>query len=443
MESQFNQIRNSIKGSVTLKLISIGIVMLVLLIPKSSIESLIYERQGLRNEAELDISSKWGLEQMIMGPVVAVPYWSYERIEKEIRKVKKYAYFLPEKLFIDGILAPESRYRGIHEVIVYQSTMNISGQFLKPDFSKLNIDPQDVIWNETQLQFSVSDLRGIKESMLLDWNGRKLPFEPGLSARHVMQKGLNTPVAFEEEKHYAFSFDLKINGSSNVSFIPVGAETKVQLKSPWADPSFTGDQLPESREVSENGFVANWSVLNLNRSYPQQWKGAEYQLTDSHFGVNLFIAANEYQKSTRSAKYALLILFLTFITYFLVEVLGKKKIHPVQYGIVGLALIIFYTLLLSMSEYIAFNLAYGIAAIVIVASITGYSIAIFGSTKRGLSMGGFLSLVYFFIFIILQSQDFSLLIGSIGLFITLVMVMYFSRNVNWYELKVPTTKSNS
>ncbi|MCR9252210.1 MAG: cell envelope integrity protein CreD [bacterium] len=442
MESQFNQIRNSIKGSITLKLISIGAVILILLIPKSHIESLIYERQGLRNEAIMDISSKWGLEQTIKGPIVSIPYWCYEKIDKEVHKIKKYAYFLPEKYNVNGELKPESRYRGIHEVVVYQSELMIDGEFSKPDFSKLNILEKDILWNEAQLQFGISDLRGINESIEINWDGAKQQFSPGLSSRHIMQRGLNTPITFTESKNYQFKFDLSINGSSNISFIPVGAETKVLMKSSWKDPSFTGNLLPRNRKITTEGFVADWSVLNLNRPYPQQWKGAEYQMDDSQFGVNLFIAANEYQKSTRSAKYALLILFLTFITYFLVEVLGKKKIHPVQYGIVGLALIIFYTLLLSISEYLSFNFAYGIAALVIIVSIAGYSASIFQSAKRGVSMGGFLSLVYFFIFIILQSQDFSLLIGSIGLFVTLVAVMYFSRNVNWYNLKLKASENN-
>lgn len=438
MESQFNQIRNSIKGSISLKLISIGIVIAVLLIPKSHIEDLIYERQSLRSEAIMDISSKWGLSQTIKGPVVSVPFWSYEQIGNEIRQIKKYAYFLPDKFHVDGEVNPEPRYRGIHEVIVYQSGLNIKGEFLRPDFAKLNIAEQDILWDEAQLQFGISDLRGINESIELDWNGNIQNFTPGVASKHLMQKGLSVPVSFTERLIYEFSFDVSLNGSSNLSFIPVGAETKVNLNSPWTDPSFTGNLLPRNRDINEKGFTADWSVLNLNRSYPQQWIGAEYQLDDSQFGVDLYIAANEYQKSNRSAKYALLILFLTFITYFLVEILSKKKIHPIQYGIVGLALIIFYTLLLSISEYLQFNLAYAISAAVIVLSITGYSISIFQHTIRGLSMGGFLSLVYFFIFIILQSQDFSLLIGSIGLFVTLVAVMYFSRNVNWYNLKVPS-----
>ena len=444
MENQLKNLQNKVKGSVTLKLISIGIVILILLYPKSAIEDLISERQNMRYTAITDVTSKWGTDQVIVGPIISIPYWQYKEVEKKLIKTKYYAFFLPEELKIDGNLQPESRYRGIHEVIVYQSDLQIQGSFEHPDFEVLNIDPAEIIWEEAQVQFSLSDLRGIKEAIPITLGKERLMFKPGLNCTNVLSRGLSVPLTIEAENQNSipFDFDVKINGSTTLSFTPVGSETKISVNSPWQDPSFTGNILPANREISEAGFTADWSVLNLNRSYPQQWRGAAYSLANSDFGVELFVPANEYQKSTRSAKYAMLILFLTFVTYFFGEILGKRKIHPIQYGIVGLNIIIFYTLLVSISEYLPFNIAYAIAAVFIIGAVSSYSVSIFKSAKRGAYMGGFLVVVYLFIFVILQSQDYSLLIGSIGLFITLVLVMYFSRNVNWYDIKVPS-KSNS
>ncbi len=444
MENQLKNLQNKVKGSVTLKLISIGIVILILLYPKSAIEDLISERQNMRYTAITDVTSKWGTDQVIVGPIISIPYWQYKEVEKKLIKTKYYAFFLPEELKIDGNLEPESRYRGIHEVIVYQSDLQIQGSFEHPDFDVLNIDPAEIIWEEAQVQFSLSDLRGIKEAIPIILGNERLMFKPGLNCTNVLSRGLSVPLTIDAKNQTSipFDFDVKINGSTTLSFTPVGSETKISVNSPWQDPSFTGNILPANRNISEAGFTADWSVLNLNRSYPQQWRGAAYSLANSDFGVELFVPANEYQKSTRSAKYAMLILFLTFVTYFFGEILGKRKIHPIQYGIVGLNIIIFYTLLVSISEYLPFNIAYAIAAVFIIGAVSSYSVSIFKSTKRGAYMGGFLVVVYLFIFVILQSQDYSLLIGSIGLFITLVLVMYFSRNVNWYDIKVPS-KSNS
>ncbi|MGB3469047.1 MAG: cell envelope integrity protein CreD, partial [Cyclobacteriaceae bacterium] len=252
-------------------------------------------------------------------------------------------------------------------------------------------------------------------------------------------KGLHVPISWNDvDNSIAYSYQVNLNGSKNLSFLPLAGETKVKLTSTWDAPSFTGEFVPHNRKITNEGFSAEWGILSLNTSFPQQWNTEQYSLKESEFGVSLFQPVNLYQKTTRSAKYAILIIFLTFLTFFIIENLGKLQLHPIQYGMVGLGLIIFYTLLLSLSEYILFQWAYLISAAMIVLIIGGYSITVFNSIKRGGLVGAFTALLYLFIYIIIQSEDYSLLIGSFGLYIVLAAAMYFSRKINWYKYKVPT-----
>jgi inner membrane protein len=211
----------------------------------------------------------------------------------------------------------------------------------------------------------------------------------------------------------------------------MGRETKVEAISSWPDPSFTGGYLPDLRTVRDSGFVANWRVLALNRKFPQQWKGGTYDLGSAAFGVSLIVPVDTYQQTTRSVKYAILIILLTFTAFFLIEWIYRRPIHSLQYILVGFALCLFYTLLLSFAEYIGFNAAYGVAAAATIALITWYV----GSMLRSAGMCLFIALMlcvqYGFVFTLIQLQDYALLMGSIGLFISLATVMYFSRKIRW------------
>lgn len=430
-----NQKSKHFTKSLSFKLISIGVVIIVLLYPMYKIQGLISERDGNRLQAQLEVGEMWGGEQILEGPVVIVPYWHYERINDEVVRMKRQAKFLPEKLKIEGEIFPESLSRSIYEIIVYSSELRISGNIYKPDIEKLGIDDKEAIWEEAQLQISVSDIRGVKENVVINWNGQSMEFVPGVEASEVFSNGLSIPLIFKEDVLNEFTYTMKLNGSKNLSFLPLANETKVKITSSWASPSFTGEYVPYNREINDDGFLAEWGVLSLNRTFPQQWKDIKYTINESAFGVSLYQPVNLYQKSTRSAKYAILIIFLTFLTFFIIENLGKHLVHPVQYGMVGLGLIIFYTLLLSLSEYIEFHWAYLIASSMITLTIAGYSASLFESFKRGLLVAVFIAFLYLFIFIIIQSEDYSLLIGSFGLYLTLAVAMYFSRKINWYKDK--------
>ena len=448
--STFEKINQKIKNSITIRLLSIGFLVLILLIPTAMIEDLISEREYRRANVIREVSSKWGGAQTIAGPVLTIPYYElnkfYDDEKKEkYNKTKHYAHFLPEKLNIEGSLTPEIRYRSIYEIIVYNTLLNVNGTFTTPDFKTLGIDEGSVIWHEAFVSLGVPDMKGIRDNINLKWDKTTYAFNPGIETNDVISSGVSTKIKIEEDnfhqnftdkvvKNIPFNFDLNLNGSSFLNFIPIGKETNINITSNWAHPSFNGASLPDQREINKDGFTAQWKELHLNRNYPQQWLGDIHNINDSSFGVDLLLPVDEYQKSTRSAKYAIMFISFTFLIFFFIEVRNKKRIHPIQFILVGLGLTIFYTLLLSLSEHIHFNRAYLVASSAIIGMIGFYSISIFKNKKLTLLMSGVLILLYGFIFIILQLEDYALLMGSLGLFIVLALIMYLSRKIDWYEI---------
>ena len=291
-----------------------------------------------------------------------------------------------------------------------------------------------MLWNEAAVFFSVTDVRGLKEEVKLKWNHGDLELIPGKFSNDQFPNALSGMIPLTQETIDSggeFTIHLRLNGSQNLMFVPVGKQTSVEMHSPWPDPSFTGSYLPDLRQGSDSGFNANWKVLYLNRNYPQQWNNKTYDLRNSAFGVTLLVPVDVYQKSMRSVKYAILCIVLTFTAFLLIELIYRKPIHALQYALVGFALCIFYTLLLSISEYLLFNTAYLISATATILLIAWYVKNVFKSGGMALFVGVLLAGMYGFIFVLIQSQDYALLMGSIGLFIALAMVMYFSRRVKW------------
>jgi inner membrane protein len=290
--------------------------------------------------------------------------------------------------------------------------------------------------HEAFVCIGLNDFRGIEDQLSLSWNDSSHIFNAGMPDDHIIKNGLHTPVALNDNdltKSNTFKLQLHLRGSENLSFTPVGKTTDVHFTSAWTNPSFDGSFLPVTTpQITEKGFSAEWKVQHLNRNYPQCWKDGNYNIADSRFGITLLQPVDSYSKTMRSVKYAILFIALTFGLYFFLEILQKRTVHPIQYVLVGLALSIFYTLLLSISEYIQFNIAYSIAAAATVALITLYTKSVFHKWKIAMLFGVMLTTLYTFIFILLQLQDGALLFGSIGLFIVLAVVMYYSRKINWY-----------
>lgn len=436
------------------KLLVISLLILLLWIPLLMVRSLIHERQQRRDSVIESVAQTWGRGQTLGGPVLAVPFMGPVRDQNGmVTDVRQLAYFLPDTLRVEGTVAPERRSRGIFEVVVYRADLRWSGTFARPSFANWSVPAEDILWKEAFLSVGVPDMRGIRQGTSLQWRGRPLPLEPGGGEAEIWGSGLRVALpdlaapapaaageeAAADEKPYTFQFDLSLDGSGQLSFLPMGKQTTVALRSSWPDPSFIGAFLPDDREVGPSGFQAEWNVAYFGRSYPQQWRSLDTAqvapqeaLHASSFGVDLYLPVDVYQKSERSVKYGLLFLVLTFLTFFLYEVFSPFALHPVQYLLVGAALCLFYLLLLSISEHVPFGVSYAIASVATIALIGGYSLAILRGRLRALVMSGVLALLYAYLYVLLQSEDFALLLGSIGLFLILALVMFVTRRIDWY-----------
>ncbi|MEM6769842.1 MAG: cell envelope integrity protein CreD [Bacteroidota bacterium] len=435
--SFFERINSWARRSITLKLIIIGFMILFLLIPTSMLDSLIYERQSLRDSAQREVASKWGMDQTVSGPVISVPY-RYEVPTQDDKTTTRagWAHFLPDQINVKGELTPQERYRGIFVVVLYNTKLTIEGNFDGFNAAALSIPEAALQWEDARFTVGMTDMTGVQAGIDLTLGDTLVALGPGTVTKDVFNSGASVPINITgAEANLDFSFALDLNGSSSLFFRPFGKKTSVGLSGGWGNPSFDGSFLPKSREVSPEGFTANWEVLELNRNYPQQGinnfiDGGKADL----FGLRLLLPVDEYQKTYRSTSFAVLFIFITFLTFFFIEVLNKRRVHPIQYLLIGAAIILFYVLLLSISEHLLFNAAYWISCAVIVTLITAYSWFILRNRKLTLLVAGMLLVLYVFFFSLLQLQDYALLVGSIGLLLILATIMWLTRNIDWYAL---------
>ncbi len=428
--------------NVFFKMFVILVLVLLLAIPAIMVQDLITERMERQEEAVSEVSSKHAWEQELLGPVLTIPYKRSKSIvnqstgRQETVTERFYFHVLPDELRIDGTVNPEKRKRGLYEVIVYKSDLSVHANFEEIPFDKISVPLDNIEFDKAFLSIGISDLKGLSEQVRINVNDSAHTCNPGIPVDDVMRSGLhvNVPVSYNNRK-MKVDFKLDLKGSQQLMFVPIGKETKVNLKSPWKDPSFNGEFLPHTRSVSSDGFNASWKVLHLNRNYPQYWNGSQGQLHQSAFGVDLKLPVDVYQRSMRVAKYAMLFIVLTYLVFFFVEILNRVLIHPIQYILVGLALVLFYVLLLAFSEHIYFDWAYVIAALMTITLIYFYAKAILHSKSLGAMTVAILTILYTFIFVIIQMQDWALLVGSIGIFAILAITMYFSRKIDWFDLK--------
>lgn len=429
-------IASKLKSSLGFRLFIIGFLNICLFIPSLMIQDLIHEREQRRIEAINEVGFKWGNQQIVSGPILNIPYYDYHKNEKErIIKTLNYLHILPESLHVDGQIEPERRYRGIYEIVVYNSELQLKGKFKPSNLEKFNISVDDIIWKDITLSVGISDMKGIKDRISIRLNGKNYEAEPGIESKDIHYSGLSVyPERDLLEQKFEFEFSLNLNGSQKLMFAPIGKETIINLKSNWNNPKFTGSFLPKDRIVSENGFEAKWKVLNLNRNYPQSWKNSSFRIEGSNFGVELLLPVDDYQKTIRTSKYAIMFIALTFISFFITELLSKNSLHPIQYLLIGFAILIFYTLLLSFSEHMLFKYAYLLASSGIIMLISLYTRSVLKSNNITLIITGILTLLYGYLYIILQLQDYALLIGSLGLFLILSLIMYLTRKINWFDI---------
>lgn len=446
-ENALDKVNSWMKNSLMLKLVTITILILLLLIPTTMIKSIINEREVLSEDARREVSSKWANAQRVSGLVLTVPlYYEREVIDGDNRTFNswiEYLRVLPRELKIDGKMKPESLKRGIHEVVVYRSNLKMNGMFDLGELDYSDKDLKEIKWTEAEVSMGISDLRGISNKVKLKVGEAEAKIKPGSKSNYLFSSAISADVdVSERSKPILFSVDLNLQGSANLSFLPMGATTDVRLSSPWKSPSFNGQFIPKRREVGDEGFTAEWTLLELNRGYPEWWKGEKYgdAIKKSSFGTDLISPLDDYQKSMRSSKYAIMTIGLTFLIFFIMEIMNKRKIHPFQYTLVGLSLSVFYVLLVSLTEHMSFNLAYLISMLSIVGIISFYARYVFQKKTQAAVLTSVMTGLYGFMFVTLQLADYALLLGSIGLVIILGLTMYFTRNINWYGLKFSTSE---
>ncbi|MDD3079538.1 MAG: cell envelope integrity protein CreD [Paludibacter sp.] len=424
-----------ISQSVTLKIMIIGVLILLLLIPGFMIQDLIRERQNRSEETIRKINSKWSDAQTLTGPVLVIPYkqTSVDKNNNVVEEEHELS-ITPENLYYKVGLQPEVKHLGIYKSILYKSEIDFNGTFSKPDVSKT--ESGLIEWKKAYFRIGVSDLRGISDRVNFVVGGQPFSAEAGGKRDVIGNSLIITPeneAFIHTDSLITFSCHLSLKGSQSLNFVPVGKTTRVEINGAWNAPGFTGNFSPDSK-IDPKGFTAVWNVLHFNRNIPEEWIDSNVQdFNDTVFGVDLVDTVDHYQQNMRSAKYAVLFIALTFLVFFFVEIITKKRIHPIQYLLVGFALLLFYTLLLSVSEQLGFGWAYIIASVATIGLITSYAHGIFKNRMQTSVMAAFLSVLYVFLYVILQLEDIALLIGSIGLFVILGVIMFVSRKINWYH----------
>ncbi|KJD32104.1 membrane protein [Tamlana nanhaiensis] len=446
-----NRFSNWLKTSITSRMVMIGFLTLVLLVPLTFIQNLIQERSFRQDEVVNEINEQWGNEVLIYGPILKVPYKTYsekivtdkktKKVFTETNEVINYAYFFPESLNIKSNINPETKQRGIYKTAVYNSNIELNGNFTKLDFSDIEVSENDILWEKSKIIIQTSNVKGVNEAHLtLNKNtydlSSKYNSQTNLAYNQVAMHTLETktftknPINFNAPTSYTINFNIK--GSKQIRFIPTGKQTEAHVTSNWKTANFIGEFLPYNGDkISDAGFDAKWKILDINRPFSQQHFNNLPNLQAFDFGVNFMIPVDEYQKSERSAKYSFLVIGLTFLVFFLIQTLSKINIHPFQYLMIGLALTMFYTLLISISEHSNFFKAYITAGISVIVLITLYSKTILKTFKFPIFIGLSLTALYTFIYVIIQLENYALLVGSIGLFLILTTVMFVSRKIDW------------
>ena len=423
-----------IKGAITAALI--GIMM----IPTVFISDLVQERQARNETVVKEVGSRWALAQTLSGPYIFLPYKVYttDASGKPV-VISNHLLVLPENKQVAGKINHEIRERSIYKVLLYRAALTDQGNFVFNLPKEVSVD--QVQWSDARICFGISDFKGIEEKIVVRLNGSDNELSPGLPPGDTSDKGLSAPITLslaDLGKPLNYQMNIKIKGSEMLHFVPLGGNSHYSLTSDWPSPSFDGSNLPSERTVTETGFTAVWNFNKANLPFGTVLNDFKFDRSALAFGVTMVEPADQYAKTNRSIKYAILIIGLTFSLFFIIELMQRRPIHPVQYVLIGLALVIFYSLLLAISEFLAFDHAYLIASAATILLIGLYAKAHFRSWKSAGIFSGVLTLLYGFIFVLIRLEDTALLVGSIGLFIILALTMYGSKKVNWYgNVEIP------
>jgi inner membrane protein len=433
---------------VTFKVLGIGLLALLMLIPLAQVNGLIGEREGRAQEATRQIAARWGGVQLVGGPVLAVPVRCPRERDKEIVTLEETQFLLPDRLALSATMQPELRSYGIYQTAVYSAAIKVEGRFAANDFTTIGAEGCTVQWARAELRVPIADVHGIRRASALRVGERELTFGPDGGGIGDIST-ITAPFALDPAvlaQALPFSFELTLAGSERLAILPLARQTDAHLESSWPDPGFDGAFVPAERRVDEKGFSANWQVLDLNRRIAQHWsahEAAALSLADGAFGVSLVRPANAYQQNVRAGKYGVLFIALTFVAFFLFEVLRGLRVHPVQYLLVGLALCTFYVVLLALSEQVGFGPAYALAAASTVLIVGGYAASVLAERRAGLALGALLGLIYGLLYGLVRSEDYALLMGSLALLAMVTALMFLTRRVDWYAMSARRLESQA
>lgn len=391
----------------------------------------------------------------IQGVVIAIPYLEkfIDSDTKEIGYTRKYIFYMPNEYNVTGDVEVTSLSRGIFKAPIFNSKLNITGRFDKYNAEIYNLDENNtiILYDEAMIILGIGNKKNLMKlpNILINQNEELKYYEKNINIDLNMfnNKFLYTISRDNILNGFDFNITMDIQGGNSLIITPLASENTFKISSKWKDPSFTGGFLPTKREVNNNGFNAEWNIASFNTSFTKYWTSDENSNRLNNIDNNQYYTSNQesnnvlisflllndnYQKTSRSVKYAILFIFIPFFVLFLCEVLSKKRIHPVQYILIGIANAIFYLLLLAISEHINFNISYFLSALMVTALTSIYIGYIIKSPRYTISMAIVESLIYIFLFGILQLTDYALLMGTLGLFTVIALAMYFTRNVYWY-----------
>jgi inner membrane protein len=404
------------------------LLTLVLLIPLFFVQDLISERSQRQKEVVAETTSKWGESVYFYGPILKIPY------QNPITKKIENAFFFPEELSnVSNTQIKTPLQRSIYKSNVFTTKMHFTGSYIQPKFYKKSIPNENIFWDRATIIIRTTNLKSVNDEVKINIGSNSFTFEPVHNNQNNDSiESLETGYfKYNDLKKTNFSMSITYNGSKRISIVPIGKTTTAKMTSNWASPNFNGSFIPNDKKITNKGFDATWKILHFNRPFSQENFEFLPELSKYAFAVDFITPVDEYQQNERASKYGFLVIGLTFLIFFLIQSISKISIHIFQYCMIGIALIMFYTLLISITEHSSFSFAYAVAGISVVALISMYSISILKDKKFPTFIAISLSVLYTFIYVIIQLEDYALLVGSIGLFLILASVMYFSRKIEW------------
>jgi len=444
-----------LSSSPGVKFFIIGVITLLLLVPSLLVWGLVEERADRAETVARSIAQGWGDQQAINGPYLVVPYTIEERSKKDVNlftTVVRHAIFSPASTSMEADVTVEERKKSIYSVPLFHLKSNLKGRIDEPDLSSIVDSGGTPDLNKSFLAIGISDSAGFRSEVMIKMgNAPAEPFRPGLSglantATHNLNgsirpngtkfRGRSGGIHFDLNREqirngFDFEIDMALNGSRNLAVIPNAKNTKLKIKSNWPHPGFDGRFLPETRDITDEGFTAQWTVPDLARGIDAVWLSSSLPFTGSNMQINFVEPLKFYQVVSRTLKYSIAFFALIFLAVFILELMGKRAIHWIQYILVGLAMVVFYIVLLAFAEHVGFTIAYIISATATTVLVAWYVGDSLGQRHSVWIMGAIMGILYTIIFLILKEQEYALLAGSIIAFLAIAATMVLTRSVDW------------